>query len=151
MIAPRSCAQAASFSIGLIVPSEFETRFAATTLTAALAGHLVEQVHRSSPWSSIGIIRNSAPVRFAICCHGTKFEWCSSSVTRTRVARAEVVEPPRVGDEVQPLRACRTKMHSRVELAFRNGPHLLARALVPLSCPLGQRIDAAVTFEYDVS
>jgi hypothetical protein len=45
MIAPRSCAHAASFSTGLIVPSELEIRLLATTLT------FPPSVARSS-WSS---------------------------------------------------------------------------------------------------
>jgi hypothetical protein len=65
----------------LIVPSVFETRFAATTFTRPALAIASRPSKRSSPESSIPIARNSAPVRFAICCHGTKFAWCSSSVT----------------------------------------------------------------------
>jgi hypothetical protein len=74
MIAPCSCAQAASSSTGLIVPSAFETRLAATTLTPPCFAIATSASSRSSPLPSTGIGRNVAPVRFAICCQGTKFE-----------------------------------------------------------------------------
>ena len=63
-----------------IVPSEFETTFAATTFTFSMSA---TSSSSRSPLSSIGMIRNSAPVRFATYCHGTKFEWCSSWVAST--------------------------------------------------------------------
>ena len=83
MIAPCSCAQAASFSTGLIVPSEFETRLFATTFTFPEAAISSSASSCSSPASSIGMWRKLAPVRLAMNCHGTKFEWCSSSVITT--------------------------------------------------------------------
>ena len=83
-IAPCACAQAASFSTGLIVPIEFETWFVATTLISPSAA-IESSVERSSSPSSVsGIISSFAPVRPAMNCQGTKFEWCSSSVTTTR-------------------------------------------------------------------
>src|SRR3990170_1126950 len=83
MIAPCSCAQAASCSTALIVPSAFETRLLATTLTRPSFAIASSASSCSSPLPSMGIGRNFARVRFAICCHGTKFEWCSSSVATT--------------------------------------------------------------------
>src|SRR5262249_48295456 len=64
----------------LIVPIAFETRFEATTLTFSKPS---SRSRRSSPPSVTGRMRKSAPVRRAMYCHGTKFEWCSSSVTST--------------------------------------------------------------------
>ena len=84
MIAPCSCAQAASRSTGFTVPSEFETTPVATTLTVPSLAIASSSSSLSSPWSSSEIILNPAPVRLATYCHGTKFEWCSSSLTTTR-------------------------------------------------------------------
>ena len=73
-IAPCSCAQAASFSTGLIVPSEFETWFVATTLTFPRAASPASAERSSSPSSVSGIIASVAPVRPPMYCQGTKFE-----------------------------------------------------------------------------
>ena len=74
MIAPCSCAHAESFSIGLIVPSAFETRLFATTFTLPSAAIASSTDRSSSPFSSSSIMRSVAPVRFAMYCQGTKFE-----------------------------------------------------------------------------
>ena len=51
-------------------------------LDPACARDLVERRRSAArPCRRSPITRNSAPVRFAICCQGTKFAWCSSSVT----------------------------------------------------------------------
>ena len=71
MIAPSSCARAASFSTPVTVPSEFETRFVATTLTRPSRQTSSSMSSRSSPPSSSGIIRKPAPVRPAMYCQGT--------------------------------------------------------------------------------
>ena len=55
MIAPCSCAHAASFSTGLIVPSELETRLFATTFTFPEAAISSSASSCSSPASSIGM------------------------------------------------------------------------------------------------
>ena len=73
MIAPCSCAQAASRSIGLIVPSEFETSPVATTLIRPSRAISSSVSSRSSPESSIGMWRKLAPVLLAMNCQGTKF------------------------------------------------------------------------------
>ena len=56
---PCACAHAASFSTGLIVPSEFETWFVATTLTFPCAAISSSVERSSSPCSSSGIIASS--------------------------------------------------------------------------------------------
>ena len=73
-IAPCSCAHATSFSTGLIVPSEFETWFVATTLIDPREASPSRAERSSSPSSVSGIITIVAPVRPAMYCHGTKFE-----------------------------------------------------------------------------
>ena len=83
MIAPCSCAHAASVSTGLMVPSVFETRLFATTFTFPSRASPSSASSWSSPRSSIGMLRKLAPVRCAMYCQGTKFEWCSSSVMTT--------------------------------------------------------------------
>src|SRR6266487_2138151 len=79
--ADHVAAQAASRSTGLIVPSAFETRLLATTLTFPSRAISSSVSKRSSPCSSSGIAAKVAPLRLAMYCQGTKFEWCSSSVT----------------------------------------------------------------------
>ena len=77
-------------------------------------------------------------------CHGTKFEWCSSSVIDHEVAGAEVVEPPGVRDEVDRLGRAPREDHlllrGRVERRRDGAP----RALVALRRALGEAVDAAV-------
>ena len=63
--------------------SEFETWFVATTFTLPSDATSSREVRSSSPSSVSGIIASWAPVRPAMYCHGTKFEWCSSSLTTT--------------------------------------------------------------------
>ena len=103
MIAPCSCAQAASCSTGLIVPSEFETSPVATTLIAALARELVERVELELA----GVVdRDVAEARARLA----RDELPRDEVRvvlelgdHDDVARPEVLETPRVGDEVDRL------------------------------------------------
>ena len=55
----------------LIVPSEFETRFDATTLTLPPAATSSSASSRTSPLSSSGSMRKSAPILLAMYCQGT--------------------------------------------------------------------------------
>ena len=57
MIAPCSCAQVESHSIGLIVPSELETRPVATTFTLPAEVNSSRLSSRSSPPSSRGTVK----------------------------------------------------------------------------------------------
>ena len=101
MIAPRSCAQVASRSSGLTVPSELETRFAATTLHVPVTGRAVEVaevelalvVERDHPEVGAGALRDVLP--------GHEVRVVLELGHEDDVARAEVDEPPGVGDEVQ--------------------------------------------------
>ncbi len=104
MIAPCSCAQPTSRSIGLIVPSEFETRFVATTLTVppsfAIASRstsveLALLVERDHPERRAGAVRDVLP--------GHEVRVVLELGNDDDVARPEVDEPPRVRDEVQAL------------------------------------------------
>ena len=82
-----------------------------------------------------------APVRLAMYCQGTKFEWCSSSVDDDDVAGAEVVEAPGVGDEVDALgRAAREDRARALEARSRRRAHLLARALVLARSPRSESV-----------
>ena len=103
MIAPCSCAQAASFSTGLIVPSEFETRFVATTFTfpsraiasSSSRSQLAGVVERDHPEVGARALRDVLP--------GHEVRVVLELGDDDDVARAEVVEPPGVRDEVEPL------------------------------------------------
>ncbi len=112
-IAPWPCAQAATRSTGFTVPSALETRFIATTLMFPAAGSPSSASRSSSPASSTGIIRSVAPVRFAMYCHGTKFEWCSSSVTTTTSPGPRFDRPQAYATRLRLSVALRVKMISR--------------------------------------
>ena len=140
MIASRSCAQAAS-SLDRVDRAE-RVRDGADRddLHAPAALDLVERLeHELAVRRRCGITANSAPVRRAMYCHGTKFEWCSSSVTSGDVAGAEVVEPPRVGDEVQALGRVADEDHLAGRGRVDERAHLLAGALVAGRRALGER------------
>ena len=61
---------------------------------AAVAAARSRSSSTSSPSSSTGMKRSSAPVLAASSCHGTRFEWCSSSRRQDRVAGLEVLRSP---------------------------------------------------------
>ncbi len=102
-IAPRSCAHCASFSTGLIVPSELETSPAATTLTGPSADGLVEQVEaqlalvveRQHPEVGSRLAGDELP--------GDEVRVVLELGDEHDVAGAEVVQAPGVGDEVDRL------------------------------------------------
>ena len=120
MIAPCSCAHADSFSIGLIVPSELETRLFATTFTFPDAAISSSASSCSSPWSSIGMCLKLAPVRLAMNCHGTKFEWCSSSVITTTSPGPRLSCPQAYATRLIASVALRVNTISRAAGALRN-------------------------------
>ena len=143
MIAPWPCAQAASRSTGLTVPSEFETRFAATTFTVARR-ELVEAVE---PELAVVVDRQHPEVgarALGDVLPGHEVRVVLELGHEHDVARAEVVETPGVGDEVDRLGRAAGEDH----LAGRRGVHerasLLACALVARGRALRQRVDAAV-------
>ena len=127
MIAPCSCAQAASFSTGLIVPSALETRLLATTFTFPEAAIPSSASSCSSPVSSIGMCLKLAPVRLATNCHGTKFEWCSSSVITTTSPGPRLSIPQAYATRLIASVALRVKTTSRAAGAFRR-PRTFSRA-----------------------
>ena len=105
----------------LIVPSEFETRFDATTLTFPPADDLVERVQpqlavvvdRDHPELGARAVRDVLP--------GHEVRVVLELGDEDEVAGAEVVQPPGVRDEVQRSRSrCAAKMISRVEGALTN-------------------------------
>ena len=120
MIAPCSWAHADSFSTGLIVPSELETRLFATTFTFPDAAISSSASSWSSPWSSIGMCLKLAPVRLAMNCHGTKFEWCSSSVITTTSPGPRLSCPQAYATRLIASVALRVKTISRAAGALRN-------------------------------
>ena len=143
-IAPWSCAQRANGARSAIVPSELETRFVATIFTVHSRAIASRPERSASPLSSIGSIRNSAPLRFAMYCHGTKFEWCSSSVTTTASPGPRLLPAPRVRDEVQRL----GRVADEDDLAdvgrVEECAHLLARALEAGGRALSEDVHGAV-------
>ena len=70
--------------------------------------------------SSIGSIRKSAPVRFAMYCQGTKFEWCSSSVTSTTSPGPRLSSPQAYATRLIDSVALRVKISSRADGALTN-------------------------------
>ena len=118
MIAPFACAHSASVSTGLMVPSEFETRLFATTLMFPSRESPSSASSWSSPLSSIGMCRNEAPVRCAMNCHGTKFAWCSSSVTTTTSPGPRLSSPQAYATRLIASVALRVKITSRSDGAF---------------------------------
>mmetsp|Transcript_55062 Transcript_55062/g.154908 ORF Transcript_55062/g.154908 Transcript_55062/m.154908 type:complete len:223 (-) Transcript_55062:153-821(-) len=80
-LAPNRCARSATYSIGLMQPSTLETWHMATSLVRSLS-------RPSSPSTSITpelvtpTNRSLAPTSAASCCHGTRLEWCSMTVSR---------------------------------------------------------------------
>ena len=62
-------------------------------------------------------------------CHGTKLEWCSSSVDEDGVAGAEVREAPRVGDEVDRLGGVADEDDLALGRRVDEGAYLLAGVL----------------------
>ena len=70
----------------------------------------------------------AAPVRFAMYCHGTKFEWCSSSVTSTTSPGPSSFRPQEYATRLSPSVAFRTKITSRADWCIQQRAHLLARA-----------------------
>ena len=151
MIAPCSCAHAASFSTGLIVPSVFETRLFATTLTLPRDGDLVERVElqlaevvdRDVRELGAGLLGDELPrdeVRVVL-----------ELGDHDDVAGAEVLEAPRVRDEVQRLGRAAREDHLAVRRRVDVGAHLLARALVAGGRALGERVDAAMHVRVECS
>ena len=144
MIAPCSWAHATSFSTGLTVPSELETRFAATTRTLPSAASessatevelslLVERDHREARARALGDVLPRHEVRVVL-----------ELGDDDEVSRAEVHEPPGVGDEVQALGRIPREDDLLRRRRVDEAGHGLARALVGGGCPLGELVDTAV-------
>ena len=77
-------------------------------------------------------------------CQGTKFEWCSSSVTSDDVAGPEIVEAPGVGDEIDAL-GCAVGEDQLARLRrVHEARDLLASAFVFGGRHLRERVDAAM-------
>ena len=62
--------------------------------------------------------RNEAPVRCAMNCHGTKFAWCSSSVTTTTSPGPRLSSPQAYATRLIASVALRVKITSRSDGAF---------------------------------
>ncbi len=144
MIAPCSCAHAASVSTGLIVPSVFETRLFATTLTLPSRASPSSASSWSSPRSSIGMWRKLAPVRCAMNCHGTKFAWCSSSVITTTSPGPRLSRPHAYATRLIASVALRVKTISFSDGALSKPGDGTAGALEALGRALRQAVHAAM-------
>ena len=90
-------------STGLIVPSEFETRFVATTFTLPRRAISSSPSRSSSPCSSSGSIRKLGAGRLRDELPGDEVRVVLELGDDDDVARPEVLEPPRVRDEVDRL------------------------------------------------
>ena len=144
MIAPCSCAQAAIRSTGLIVPSEFETRPVATTLIPPSRSEGVERVElelaaivdRDVPEARAGAARDVLP--------RNEVRMMLQLGDDDDVAGAEVVEPPRVRDEVDRLGGAAGEDHLALGRRVEERGDRAARALVALGRPLRQPVHASV-------
>ena len=61
---------------------------------------------------------NSAPVFFAMNCHGTKFAWCSSSVITTTSPGPRFSRPQAYATRLSASVALRVKITSRLDGAL---------------------------------
>ena len=144
MIAPCSCAQAESFSTGLIVPSAFETRPVATTFTLPPRADLVEPVEvdlaavgdREHRELGARAARDVLP-RDEV---GVVLELRDDD----EVAWPEVREAPGVGDEVDRLGRVAGEDHLARRRRVDELRELAARALERRRRALRERVDAAV-------
>ena len=143
-IAPWSCAHEASFSTGLIVPSEFDTWFVATTLIASLLGDRVERReielalvgqrdHRELRARASGDVLPRDEVRVVL-----------ELGDDDEVAGAEVREAPRIRDEVDRLGRVAHEDDLPHVGCVHERANLLARSLERGGRALREHVDAAV-------
>ena len=93
--APTARAASTSRPTGLTVPSTLDWCVNARTFVRSVSSES-RSVRSRVKSSAMGIQRSLAPVRRASSCHGTRFAWCSISVTRisspSRTRRCSGVE-----------------------------------------------------------
>ena len=118
--APLACAHSTSRGTGRIVPSELLTAAQASTLGCPRSNSPSSASSASSPSASTGTTANSAPVLPAMYCHGTKFEWCSSSVASTRSPGPRLSSPQPYATVLIAAVTFRVKTISRADPAFTN-------------------------------
>ena len=90
--APASCDMRAISSIGLTVPSTFET-WATQTSFGPRSSSAAKASMSSRPSSVIGAQSRWASFSWATWYQGTTFEWCSISVTTIRSPAERFVRP----------------------------------------------------------
>ena len=145
MIAPCSCAHAASLSTWLIVPSELETRPVRDDLHVAAAGGLVEQVE---PQLAVVVEREHPEVGAGrsgdvLPRHEVRVVLELGDERRRRPGRG--CQAPGVGDEVDPLGRVAGEDRSRgVDGALTNARHFSRARLERRGRALGELVDAAV-------
>ena len=126
------------------MPSEFEIRFVATTLTRAAARDLVQNgevelallVERDHPQLGAGLAGDELP--------GHEVRVVLELGDDDEIAGAEVREAPGVGDEVDPLGRVAGEDHLARVGRVEERPHPLARMLERLGRALGEHVDTAV-------
>ena len=119
-IAPWACAHSTSRGTGTIVPSELFTAAQASTFGRPRARSASRSSSWSSPSASTGTTANSAPVRPAMYCQGTKLEWCSSSVASTRSPGPRLSSPQPYATTFIAAVTFRVNTISRAEPALTN-------------------------------
>ena len=90
--APASWARRVMSSTGLIVPSVFDTWANATSFGLSRS-RTSNTSWRSTPSSVIGMNSRSASFSWARICHGTRFAWCSISVSTITSPRPMFLRP----------------------------------------------------------
>ena len=83
-------------------------------------------------------------MRFATYCHGTKFEWCSSSVTTTTSPGPRLSKPQAYATRLIPSVALRVKIDLALARRVEELRDLRASSLVAGGRVLGELVDAAV-------
>ena len=135
---PRACASSVMARTGFTVPSAFER---CVTATSRVRGPIsASSASRSS--SPAGVTRTArivAPRRSAISCQGTRFEWCSISVTSTSSPARTNASPKLAATRLIPSVVPRVKMTSRASSAPRN-PRACSRtaSYAMVTCSLSQ-------------
>ena len=141
--APASWALRVISSTGLIVPSVLLTWVNATSLGLSRSRTSYTSWRRI-PSSVIGMNSRSASFSWARICHGTRFAWCSISVSTIASPRSMCLRPQLYATRLIDSVALRVQMMV-VRVGRVDQPRDLdPRALVGGGRPLAQRVDPAM-------
>ena len=129
---------------GFTVPSAFETCDTATMRVLRGLSSFSYSSRISSPRSSMEETAARALFSSHSICHGTMFEWCSSSEIIISSPALMLARPQELATRLMPSVVPRTKMSSASEDAFRSPHGFAARCLVGGCGTLAQLVNTAV-------